>query len=250
MVLYMYNGRMRREPYGVGSIIHVVKRGARGLPYLKEKSDYDRMLLMLAHFNDVSLRPLWLRDLIAEEKLRTFERASSWAEKDPLTRIHAFCLHANHLHFLLEETIEGGVSRFMQKIGNGLSGHLNEKYAEYGTPFQGPYKSKTIDSDAYLRYVFAYIQIKNAFEQFPGGYAMAEKNFDKAYEWCLNFPYGSLYDHVWRSDLHMPRREIVSSDLFSSLWTLKEFKDFSKDVIEGRAHLGTDDKNAFRGAFL
>jgi len=240
---------MRREPYGVGSIIHVVKRGTRGLPFLKDDADRHRLLLMLAHFNDKPSRPLWFRDLLAEEKVITFERADSWPDQSPLTKIHAFCFHSNHIHLLLEEIFDGGISLFMQKIGNGLSGHLNEKYQEYGSPFQGAYKSKTIDSDTYLRYVITYIQVKNAFEQFPGGYTKAEKQFKKAYEWALEFPYSSLHDHLERSDLHKSRG-IVSSDLFTSMWSPSEYKKYAEDVILGRAHLGTDDKNAFRGAFI
>ena len=239
---------MRREPYGVGSIIDVCKRGARGLPFLKEKSDRDRLLLMLAHFNDRPSRPFWFNDLLVEEKITTFERAALWAEQEPLAKIHAFCLHNNHIHLLLEEITEGGISLFMQKIGNGLSGFLNEKYQEFGSPFQGPYKSKTIDNDIYLRYVMTYIHVKNAFEQFPGGYTVATEQFEKAYEWALQFPYGSLHDHLGKSDLS--GRNIISSDLFSGMWSPVEYKKFAEDMILGRAHLGTDDKNAFRGAFI
>ncbi|MBI5004405.1 transposase [Candidatus Kaiserbacteria bacterium] len=241
---------MRREPYGVGSIIHVVKRGTRGLPFLKDGADRHRLLLMLAHFNDKPSRPFWFNDLLEEKKITTFERATSWPDQDPLTKILAFCIHDNHLHFLLEEIREGGISSFMQKVGNGLSGSLNEKYHEYGSPFQGAYKSKTIDTDTYLRYVITYIQVKNTFEQFPDGYRSATEQFDRAYEWALQFPYSSLHDHLGRSDLPRPGRGIVSSDLFASMWSPGEYKKYAEDMILGRAHLGTDDKNAFRGAFI
>lgn len=239
---------MRREPYGVGSIIHVVKRGARGLAFLKEASDYDQLLLMLAHFNDKPARPFWYRELQDEGKLTSFERADTWGEKDPLVLIHAFCLHANHFHLLLEEIREDGVSLFMQKIGNGMSGYLNEKYKEFGSPFQGSYKSKTVNDDIYLRYVIAYIQTKNIFEQFPDGYAKATNHFAEAYAWSLKSPFSSSFDHLGRSDL--PKRGIVSDLLVPTLWTPKQYRKFAVDVILGRAHLGTTDANAFRGAFL
>ncbi len=242
---------MRTEPYGVGSIVHVVKRGARGLPFLKHPMDYHRLLLLLAHFNDKHVRQFWFRELQDEKKLSSFERASSWVDKEPIVHIHAFCLHANHFHLLLEEITEGGISLFMQKIGNGIAGYTNEKYHEFGSPFQGSYKSKTIDNDAYLRYVIAYIQTKNVFEQFSGGYAKAEKNFDEAYAWSTKFPYSSSFDHLntdlERSDLS--KRGIVSEMLVPKLWTPEEYREYAFDVIAGRAHLGTLDKDAFRGAF-
>ena len=126
----VYIPAMRREPYGVGSKVHVVKRGARGLPFLKDSADFHRMLLLLAHFNDKNSRQFWYRELDDEKKVYTLERASFWREKDPLTQIHAFCLHSNHFHLILEEILEGGISLFMQKIGNGIAGYVNEKYRE------------------------------------------------------------------------------------------------------------------------
>jgi len=241
---------MRREPYGVGSIIHVVKRGARGLSFLKEDQDYHRLLLMLTHFNDKNLRQFWYRELDDEGKLSTFERSANWPDKEPLTHIHAFCLHANHFHLILEEIEDGGISAFMQKLGNGLSGHLNEKYHEFGSPFQGSYKSKTIDNDTYLRYAIAYVQTKNVFEQFLGGYQYAESNFDKAFKWSANFPNSSAFDFLKLERSDLSKRNIVSQNLVPKLWNENEYKEFARDVILGRAHLGTLDKNAFRGAFL
>lgn len=243
---------MRREPYGLGSFVHVIKRGARGLPFLKDTVDRDRFLLLLAHFNDVPSRPLWLRDIHLHENLSPFERVPTWGEKEPLTRIHAFCAHANHIHLLLEEIVEGGVSAFMKKFGNGIAGYLNERYGEFGSPFQGAYRSKTIDDDVYLRYVYAYIHVKNTFEQFPKGYQAAEKDFDAAYAWATQFPYSSLYDHVGagRSNLlNGNGRGIVDTALFESLWTPYEFKIFAQDVIEGRTHVTSIDPKAFSGAF-
>lgn len=228
---------MRREPYGVGSFVHVVKRGARGIAFLKENKDRDRLLLQIRHFNDVTVSPYWLRDLIAEQKHHTFERADAWEEQEPIVKVHAFCIHTNHFHLLLEEIVENGISRYMHKTGIGISEYLNEKYNEFGSPFQGPYRSKTIDSDEYLRYVLAYIQVKNVFEQFPDGYDAASKRFDEAYEWALRFPYGSIFDH--EGDGVSMKRHVVSGDIWQGLWRPGEFKSFSRDVIDGRAHIAS-----------
>lgn len=205
------------------------------------------MLLMLAHFNDALARPLWFRDILDENLSHTLGRPNRWGEKRPLVSIHAFCLHANHFHLLLEEIAEGGVSAFMQKLGNGLAGYVNEKYGEFGSPFQGSYRSKTIDSDAYLRYVIAYIQTKNVFERFPGGYATAQGDFPRAFAWTLSYAFSSAHDFWGRSDL--PARDIVSEELVPKLWDSNEYERFARDVIEGRVHIGTQDKNAFHGAF-
>jgi hypothetical protein len=241
---------MRREPYSIGSIVHIVKRGARGISFLRDEEDRYRLLLQLAHFNDEHVSPYWFRDLLAEDKQHGFERPSSWPERQPLVKLHAFCLQSNHLHLCAEEIREGGISTFMQKIGTGISAFLNEKYGESGSPFQGSYRSKTVDDDAYLRYLIAYIEIKNTFEQLPGGYAHASQYFDHAYEQAIRFNSSSLPDHLrilGKSDF--PKRGIIADDLIPTLWSADEFRRFAADMITGRAHLTELHKDAVSGAF-
>lgn len=225
---------MRVEPYGVGSFLHVVKRGARGMPFMTDQHDRLRFLQMLAHFNDEAARENWIDDLEREDKSNTFTRATAWDEKLPLTAIHAFCIHDNHFHLLLEEIREGGVTAFMRKLGTGFVGYLNARHAEHGSPFQGSYKSRTVDDDAYLRYLFAYIQIKNTFELLPTGYVSASSHFDVSYKKACVLPHSSLYDHEFGGG---DDRGIVTKELFHDLWTPRQWRAYTKDVISGRSHL-------------
>jgi REP element-mobilizing transposase RayT len=226
---------MRKEPFGVGSFVHVVKRGARGLPFVRDQADKHHLLVQMRHLNEASVPINWLHDLASLNMYKTFERPDSWQPQKKLTHIHSFCLHDNHMHLLLEEIEEGGVSMFMHKFGTAASNHLNEKYKETGSPFQGAYRSKTVDSDPYLRYVFAYIEVKNTFEQYPRGYRSAERNFADAFAWARTFAHASLSDHIRESDSLI--RGIVETSLFDSLWTARQFEAFSADVIAGRTHL-------------
>ena len=136
---------MRKEPYGVGSFIHVIKRGTRGLPIVRDKKDRERFLYILAHSNDVFEPENWFRDISVEGR-PSFERPVSWPEQQKIVRIHAFCLLTNHFHLLLEEITEGGTAKFMQRVGTTMTKHFNEKYREKGSMFQGSYKSRTITS--------------------------------------------------------------------------------------------------------
>ena len=63
----------------------------------------------------------------------------------------------NHFHLLLEETEEGGISKFMQGLCVSMSKHFNIKYEEKGSLFQGAFKSRTINDDYYLDLIHVYI---------------------------------------------------------------------------------------------
>lgn len=222
---------MRKDPYTVGSYVHVMKRGARGMPIVQDDGDRWRFMLMLHHFNDHFHSESWYRDLMDERLNKTLKRASTWPEKKPLVAIEAFTLLSNHFHLILKEIEEGGVVRFMHKLGTGMANHANAKYKEKGSLFQGPYRLRTISVDSYFRYAGAYVMAKNTFELFPDGFERACRSFDIAWKWASRYPYSSFghYAEVFDSPV------LTEPFLKELLPTPAEFLSFSRDLLEGRA---------------
>jgi len=227
---------MRREPFTIGSYVHVVKRGARGLSIFKNENDFWRGLLMLCHFNDEFHSDNWFRDLMDEKIANTLERSKNWPRKTPLVSILAFTFLDNHFHLLLKEIKNGGIATFMNKIGKGMTQSFNLKYPNNrGSIFQGPYQSRTISTDSYFKCVAMYIMIKNGFEMHPRGYDYAVDNFEKAYDWAKMYPFSSLMDYSGNQDF----RQIIDKDLLGEIFpTELSLKSFASDYIHGR---GVDD---------
>jgi putative transposase len=155
---------MRKEKFAVDSYVHIVKRGVRGLPIVHDDIDRFRFLLMLAHFNDTFASENWYRDLKESDLHNSLSRPTHWPTQERLVNVIAFCLVENHFHLILQELTEGGIARFMQRLGTGMAKRFNERHGEYGALFQGPYHAKVISDDYYFRYVGAYVQLKNAFD--------------------------------------------------------------------------------------
>ncbi|KKW44089.1 MAG: Transposase [Parcubacteria group bacterium GW2011_GWA2_56_21] len=220
---------MRKEPFGVGSYVHVVQRGTRGLPIVRDEADRFRFLLMLTHFNDSFTSPNWYRDLHDAHIHKTFERPLHWPERDAYVLLSVFGLVENHFHLLLEEIKEGGIARFMHRLGTGMAKKFNERYGEKGSLFQSSYCARIVDDDNYFRYVSAYIQVKNSFDVHPKGYNWARDNFDEAYAWASTYPYSSLGDYVGTFD-----RPIVDKEFLASLYSPEEYREFARDVILDR----------------
>ena len=180
---------MRVEPIGVGSIAHIVKRGARGLEIVRDSYDRDRLVSSLYYLNESYLDENWTR---AITPLTPFERPAYWPDREPLAHVLAWTLMPNHFHLLLREIREGGITKFMQRLCGSMSAAYNSKYKESGSLFQGAYKSRSIQEDSHLRYLAFYIQVKNVLELYPGGLVKALKEFDKAWDWSVSYPYSSL----------------------------------------------------------
>lgn len=226
---------MRVEPYGIGSIIHVVKRGTRGAEIARDKADLNRFPQLLYYLNDSFTDDNWRKTITG---LSPFERPDGWPVREPLTRILAWTLMPNHFHLLVEEIREGGTSKFMQRVCGSMSAHFNAKYRERGSIFQGAYRSRTISEDTHLRYLAFYIQLKNVLELYPGGLRRALEQFDDAWEWATRYEFSSLPTFVARAN-----SPITESELLWSLYpNAASFKKEAHGLLAGHIehHVGDD----------
>ncbi len=133
----------------------------------------------------------------------------------------------NHLHLLLKEATENGISKFMHRVGMGYSKFINEKYDESGSLFQGTYKSRRVDTDEDLKNLLVYTMVKNPFELYPGGLKKACEEFDKAYEDALTYPLTSLAEYVGKR-----KPALLDHDLLHEIaGTPESFREFARETM-------------------
>jgi putative transposase len=227
---------MRVEPYGVGSIVHITKRGTRGMNIFRDNADRERFSQILFYLNDSFIDDNWRKTVTGRAP---FERPKEWPDRDPLVRILAWTLMPNHFHLLIEEIKEGGISKFMQRLCGSMSAHFNAKYKERGSIFQSAYRSRTVSEDAHLRYLVFYIHVKNVFELYPGGLARAEKHFDEAWEWALHYRFSSMGTYAAREDSPITESELIRA--LHSTTTL--FKNEARELLAGHLEHHADDES-------
>lgn len=213
---------MRIEPYDIDSILHVTKRGARGMEIVRDTADRNRFAKLLFYLNDTFYDNNWQK---AAARRDPFERPSEWPEREPLARILAWTLMPNHFHLLLQEIREGGISKLMQRVCGSMSAHSNAKYHEHGSIFQGAYRGRTVSEDTHLRYLAFYIQVKNVLELYPGGLKRALEKFDDAWEWATHYKFSSLPTFLAHTDSPITESEF--------LWALySDTNSFKKEARE------------------
>lgn len=200
------------------------------MPIVKNNNDSQRFLRSLYYLNDTFFDENWDRFYNSQTVVKnSFFRPEEWPERDPLVKILCYILMPNHIHLLIKEIREKGTSSFMKKLGQSMTNHFNVKYQNRGSIFQGSYRGKTIDTDEYLRYVAVYIMVKNAFELFPGGFQKAMDNFESAWKFAIEYPFGNLADYVTGRT-----SSIVDKDILGEIFeTPAELKTFARDVIKG-----------------
>lgn len=221
---------IRRPPIEVGNFVHSYNRGTRKMDIFHDTLDREYFLYALFYLNDFHSIPNIFRELREHYAglLPQFLWPADWTPRDPLVRIHAFIAMPNHYHLVLEEVREGGVSLFMQKFGTGLTNRYNIRYDASGNLFQGKYKYTLVGKEQYLQQVGLYVQVKNAFELYPGGLEKACKEFKDAFDFACAYPFGSMSHYAGKR-----RTPIIDGDdpVFFEARNLSAYRDFAKSVL-------------------
>jgi len=65
-------------------------------------------------------------------------------------KLYHFCPMPNHLHFVIEPTIEGSLSKLMLRLTLAYTWYFNRKYNTVGHVWQGRFKSSLLDKEDYF----------------------------------------------------------------------------------------------------
>jgi len=79
--------------------------------------------------------------------------------------VHAYCLMPNHFHLLLH-CPQGGLSKYMQRLGSKYSRRINARLDGEGSIFRSRFGSTLLDSPIYLAQAGRYIH-RNPLELSP-----------------------------------------------------------------------------------
>lgn len=138
--------------------LHVYNRGLDKRTIFPDDSYYQRFMVT-SFLSRLKLSPKPML-YFKREKLGLLPKSDGEAEKawgPPLVDVLSYCLMPNHFHFLLKEREERGVSKFMQRLGNGYTKYFNARQEREGRLFTAKYKFVQIRGNEQLIHVSRYI---------------------------------------------------------------------------------------------
>lgn len=209
----------RKIPFASGEFYHLYNRGNSKQKTFLDKKDYQRFIDLLFAMN--SEEKFNFSDSL--KGISIYERFP----KNPLVSIGAYCLMPNHFHILVTPMVNGGVSKFMQKLSTGYVMYFNQKYSRTGALFEGKFKSEHASTDKYLKYLFSYIHL-NPVKLFQKDWKeVGIKNKAKSYEYLLSYSYSSFLDYLGRIRI---QNRILNPTAFPKYFPAK--KDFVKEISQ------------------
>lgn len=158
---------LRKDPFITGEYYHIYNRGIDKREIFKSINDYERFIMLLYICNSNKEQSFRLDNLINQQH-KSFEEIMVLDREKILVSIGAWCLMTNHFHILVRQEIDGGITKFMKKLGTAYSMYFNIKYVRTGSLFGGLFKAKLVgNNDNYLKQLLAYIHLNPLEKSFP-----------------------------------------------------------------------------------
>ena len=182
---------------------HIFNRGINKQPVFLDAKDYKRAIEAMRFYAlnpTIKLAKFFsFSNIEKQELLEKFEK-----ENDDLVKLICYCLMPNHFHFLLKQTKDFGISKFMSNFQNSYTRYFNTKYGKFGPIFQGQFKAVRVEDDNQLLHLSRYIHL-NPYS------SLVVKNLDK----LVDYLWSSLPQYLSKVDNEVCDKEIILSSFQS-----------------------------------
>lgn len=212
----------RNPPITVNQTYHVFNRSIAKQPIFLTNQDYQRALDTLVFYSylDTKIRFSYFKRLSESLKNNFTDNLRRNGQKQ--VEILAFCFMPNHIHLLIKEVKEKGISTFMSNLQNSYAKYFNVRTDRDGSLFKTMFKATLIETDDQLIHVARYIHLNPVTAFILRDITQLE-----------NYPWSSFSIYIGKSNL-----DILNKDTILNFFTsIKEFIKFTEDQIDYQREL-------------
>lgn len=202
----------RKRIFGNGEYYHIFNRSLGRVPIFKKKRISNQFLKSLEYY--LQINPAIRYSVF--KKLKRIEITPPY-----LVSVNTFSLMPNHLHFLLKQKYNDGLTTFMRRLTNSFSHYFNIKNSRRGPLFENRFKAVHIETEEQLLHVNRYIHLNST-----SAY-LAEDPYD--YYYC------SYRDYVVKSRFSW----LDTSTIMGFFRSKNEYKKFVLDNKDYQRSLNT-----------
>lgn len=218
-------------------IYHIILRAVGDDVIFKDENDYFRGIFSLYEFNNSSHVLILKRRrdrLVYKKRAKRMgsDPSQSIDKRDKFVEILAFCFMPNHIHIVVRQLQENGISSFVKKVSGGYASYSNLKYKRKGHLFNR-FKAVHIENDNQLRNVMAYVWCNPISLVEPGYKENGVKDIKKVLKFLFEkYRWSSLWDCVDKENF----QSVIGKDYVSKvLGDKKKCKEIIENWVKYKA---------------
>ena len=138
-------------------IYHVFNKSIAGYKIFNNDSEFSRMRDVVRYYQEEK-PPVKYSKFIKNRSHRVGGIGCS-SEREKIVEIIAYCFMPTHLHLVLKELKENGISTFMNNILNSYTRYFNIKHNRKGPLWEGRSKKVLVETDGQLLHLTRYVHL-------------------------------------------------------------------------------------------
>lgn len=135
-------------------VYHVFTRSIAGFRIFNSDKDYERMRQVMIFYSIE--KPPCKFSLFASSSKNDLDKLIL---QDKLVCLIAYCFMPTHIHLLIEQVKDGGISRYVNLILKSYSKYFNVKYKRKGPLWEGRFKNVFVENDEQFLHLTRYIHL-------------------------------------------------------------------------------------------
>jgi len=154
---------IRKEELITGEIYHVFNKSIAGYKIFNSDAEYSRGMKAIRYYqrDRPSIRLSRYIEII-ETKGQDSDEELEWCNLDKIVQIYAYCIMPTHIHLVVKQLKENGISKFMGNTLNSYARYFNTKYKRKGPLWEGPFKNVPVITDEEFLHLTRYVHLNPA----------------------------------------------------------------------------------------
>lgn len=150
---------MRKDPLVNGQYYHIINRSIAKYIVFNDAQDYSRIieLIDLCRYSDFLYKYSIFLELTDQYQNQFISRLKITSLK--LVDIIAYCIMPTHIHLILKQNVDGGISKYMAKVFNSYTRYFNIRHQRKGPLWEGRFKNILVKDDEQMLHLTRYIHL-------------------------------------------------------------------------------------------
>lgn len=152
---------MRKVPLVTGETYHIFNRSIADFQIFNNSQEFSRITDLMRYYqieNPLRFSDFIELDSVQKEGFNNFLKIIS-KDKENIVQIIAYCLMPTHIHLVLKQLSENGISDYMRKILDSYTRYFNLSHKRKGPLWESKFKSVLLDNDEQLNHLVRYVHL-------------------------------------------------------------------------------------------
>ena len=148
---------MQKKILSNDKIYHIFSKSIFKFKIFRNSEEFERMQDLIWFYKRENPEVRYSSFLELKNKDRFYKE--NILDNNELVEIIAYCIMPTHIHLILKQLMDKGISTFLSKVLNSYTRYFNFKIKRKGPLWESRFKNVAVDTDEQLMHLTRYIHL-------------------------------------------------------------------------------------------